>query len=72
MYGLGVCLDAVLILLVDVAAGNYNCKAITACVEDATSDACDCVVGDSFKLYERFLIDVRAHCCCAASCGALR
>jgi len=57
MYGLGVCLDAVLILLVDVAAGNYNCKAITACVEDATSDACDCVVGDSFKLYERFLID---------------
>lgn len=30
MFGLGVCLDALLICLIDLAAGNFNCSKVRA------------------------------------------
>merc|ERR1711937_557751 len=49
-YGFVSLFDPVLILLVDLILGNYNCEKIPACDFDISSPACTCVTGDFFKL----------------------
>jgi len=58
-FGIAVCLDPVLIAIVDVSAGNYDCLSdrYPACQVDLSSNECDCYEGDAFKLYFRFLRD---------------
>jgi len=53
-FGFGAVLDAGLILVVDVVAGNFDCGRLAACATDISNDACKCSEGDAFKLYNRF------------------
>lgn len=55
-YGLGTCLDAVLVMVVDVMSGNFNCGADSSCA-DVASPLCTCTEGDAFRLYFRFEAD---------------
>ena len=40
----------VLIFVVDLIMGNFNCKQFAACNIDMSSPQCKCVYGDAFKL----------------------
>ena len=53
-YGLMTLLDPVMVLLVDLFQGNYNCDSSSAaCAADYTATACTCFTGDWVKLYDR-------------------
>ncbi|TYZ67749.1 hypothetical protein PybrP1_012992 [[Pythium] brassicae (nom. inval.)] len=49
-------LDPYLVFLVDVARRHYDCAdSSTNCAASLSARDCQCVVGDAFKLYARFL-----------------
>jgi hypothetical protein len=57
-YGFVTALDPILILLVDVVLGNYNCRQHDAdCKVSYTIKACHCYEGDFIKLWNRFVSD---------------
>lgn len=49
-YGFMSFLDPVLIFVVDLIMGNFNCEQFAACNIDMSSPECKCVYGDAFKL----------------------
>jgi len=55
-FGLGACLDGLLVTAIDLISGNYNCDARPECA-DVASPACSCTEGDAFRLYYRFQRD---------------
>ena len=54
LSGVGVVFDAVLVFIVDMVYGNYNCETITFCASSYMSKSCRCMTGDAFKLPEKF------------------
>jgi hypothetical protein len=53
-YGLATIFDPLLVTIIDLIYGNYNCEARSdACKEDYTSNACSCFNGDFLKLWYR-------------------
>lgn len=54
--GIAAVLDPFLVLAVDVARRHYDCASSSAsCAVSLASRSCECVDGDAFKLYVRFL-----------------
>jgi hypothetical protein len=53
-FGVGVVFDAILVFIVDMAQGNYNCKSLSLCSSSYMSTSCRCMTGDAFKLPEKF------------------
>lgn len=49
----GCILDPLLVLAVDLVAGNFGCSRLASCWDDYTAAACQCVEGDAFKLWSR-------------------
>jgi len=49
----GCILDPLLVLAVDLVAGNFGCSRLASCRDDYTAAACRCVEGDAFKLWSR-------------------
>ena len=57
-YGIATFFDPAMIFLVDIIAGNYNCKArYDDCKDDYTSKSCDCFNGDFAKMWYRMEAD---------------
>jgi hypothetical protein len=53
-FGMACVFDPVLTFLVDLLYHNYDCESVnSACIEDYTSNACDCFEGDFIKLWNR-------------------
>ena len=55
-FGVGVVLDGVLVFVVDMAYGNYNCATLQLCASSYMSPSCLCMTGDAFKLPEKFMM----------------
>jgi hypothetical protein len=43
-------LDPLLILIVDLVIGNYDCASQPICDVDLSAEGCYCIEGDAFKL----------------------
>lgn len=52
-WAIGVVVDPLLVLVVDVSLRNFECTQREACEEDYTSSTCHCMEGDFFKLAAR-------------------
>mmetsp|Transcript_49201 Transcript_49201/g.73153 ORF Transcript_49201/g.73153 Transcript_49201/m.73153 type:complete len:919 (-) Transcript_49201:155-2911(-) len=51
-FGIFAVLDPVLVLIVDLIVGNFNCASQPICAVDLSADGCFCIEGDAFKLGE--------------------
>ena len=49
-FGLFAVLDPIVVLLVDLIVGNFNCAAQPICDVDLADEGCFCVEGDAFRL----------------------
>lgn len=56
-FGIGAVLNPILILVVDSALRNFDCKSKEQCAEDFGDADCACHEGDAFKLANRFEAD---------------
>ena len=52
-YGFLTLIDPILILIVDLVNGNFDCLSKSECRYDYTSPSCLCTTGDAFKLWSR-------------------
>ena len=49
-FGIFTTLDPLLVLIVDLTVGNFDCASQPICDVDLSADGCFCIEGDAFRL----------------------